>query len=155
MARRYDAYIPPPELRPEEFTVPAGKAWGDEEFFFAEDIFKLDIGIFEDPTTNIEVDEASSLFQYATDVTLSETDHFVGVDTATTSITVTLPLATTINSGKQLVIKDESGNAEVNNIIIKTDEFEGATIDGYSEITITSNYGAVNLYYNGSGWHIY
>tara|TARA_R100000234_G_C4915814_1_gene141908 strand:- start:13 stop:480 length:468 start_codon:yes stop_codon:yes gene_type:complete len=155
MARRYEAYIPPPEVRPDEFTMPAGKAWGEEDFFFAEDIFKMDIGLFEDPAVTKDVDEASKLFTYSSDVFLTEADHFVGIDTSAEAVTVMLPLSADVRSGKQLVIKDEGNNASVYPITIKSPPADGATIDGYSEVKIVSNSGAISIYYNGSGWHIY
>ena len=47
-----------------------------------------------------------------------------------------------------ITVKDEDGNAGTNNITINT---EGAqTMDGLSQITITSDYGNVRLYSNGS-----
>ena len=154
--RRFDAYIPPPEGRPDEFTMPAGKAWGEEEFYFFDDVFKMDVGIWEDPAEIAkEVDEASRLYTYSSDVYLTEADHFVGIDTSAEAITVVLPLSVDVRSGKQLVIKDEGNNASNNPITIKADVSDGATIDGHSEVKIVSNCGAISLYYNGSGWHIY
>ena len=100
-----------------------------------------------------KVDEPSSLLSYSQDITLTPTAHFVGVDTTGGPVTVTLPASVSLASGKQLVIKDEGGSAGVNNITIATSN--GALIDGSSSIKLVSNYGAINLYYNGSGWHIY
>jgi len=105
---------------------------------------------FED---KYKVDEASKLRSYSTDITLAPTEHFVGVDTSTAAVTITLPTAASISSGKQLVIKDEGGSAGINNVIIRTSD--GALIDGQGSVKLQSNYAAVNLYYNGSGWHIY
>tara|TARA_R100000458_G_C8137310_1_gene149883 strand:- start:89 stop:532 length:444 start_codon:yes stop_codon:yes gene_type:complete len=144
--RKYGAFQP---LDPPEYYVPAAA-----EYFWDEAEFKTAIA---PPTTadDLKVDKASKQITYSSDIFLSSDDHFVGIDTLTDAVIVTLPYASTVDNGKQLVIKDESGNAASNNIIIKTDQSESATIDGYSEIRITSNYGALNLYFNGSGWHIY
>lgn len=49
----------------------------------------------------------------------------------------------------KLVIKDESGSASSNNITVS------ATIDGGSSATISTDYGALRLYYSGSSWFTY
>ena len=100
-----------------------------------------------------KVDEASKLFSYSDDITLTSADHFVGVNTTAGAVTVTLPTAAEIASGKQLVIKDEGGLAGINNITITT--YDAALIDGVPSVKLESNYAAINIYYNGSGWHIY
>tara|TARA_R100000234_G_scaffold47311_1_gene28301 strand:- start:886 stop:1341 length:456 start_codon:yes stop_codon:yes gene_type:complete len=113
---------------------------------------------FVDPQTTTEaapVDEASKLITYSSNTSLTNEDHFVGVDTSASAVTITLPALNTISSGKQLVIKDEGGNAGNNNITIRPAVSDGATIDGNQTVEIVSNFGALNLYYNGSGWHIY
>jgi len=105
---------------------------------------------FED---KYKVDEPSKLYLYSANITLAPSDHFVGVNTVASAITVTLPPATSIPRGKQFVIKDEGGAAGTNNITINTPD--GRTIDGASSVGLQSNYAAINIYYNGSGWHIY
>ncbi len=105
---------------------------------------------FED---KFKVDEASKLQSYSADITLVPTEHFVGVDTNASAITITLPTAASISSGKQLVIKDEGGSAGTNSITITT--YDGSLIDGETSVKLESDYAAINIYYNGSGWHIY
>jgi hypothetical protein len=100
-----------------------------------------------------KVDEASKLQTYSSDIYLTSADHFVGVNTTAQAITVTLPEAMSVRSGKQLVIKDEGGMAATNNITVVTQD--GAMIDNHTEVKLMSNCAALNLYYNGSGWHIY
>lgn len=66
------------------------------------------------------------------------------------SYTVTIPassLATTV--GKMYLIKDVSGGAGTNNIVIAP---ASGTIDGNASVSITSNYGAVSIYSDGSNW---
>jgi hypothetical protein len=100
-----------------------------------------------------KVDEASNLTSYSSDITLTSTSHFVGVNTTAGAVTVNLPTTSGLRSGKQLVIKDEGGSAGTNSITITT--YDGALIDGVSSVKLESNYAAINIYYNGSGWHIY
>ena len=77
------------------------------------------------------------------------TDYYIG---CSAGITVTLPLGATLTAGKQYVIKDESGNAAVNHITIQP--YSGNLIDGQTSLILVINYGAVSLYWTGSGWSI-
>lgn len=83
--------------------------------------------------------------------------------TASTSVTVTetlfgtveltLPLADEVPEGKYVVIKDETGEASLHNIIIRRKGSD--LIDGEEQIIITSNYASVGLISNGTDkWHI-
>ena len=87
---------------------------------------------------------------------LNYSHYFVGVDTlaATSSITLSLPNASGSISGRSYVIKDETGGAETNNIILNA--ISGNTIDGETSITIESPYSSLNIYTDGSTkWFIY
>ena len=87
---------------------------------------------------------------------LNYSHYFVGVDTlaATSSITLSLPNASGSVSGRSYVIKDETGGAETNNIILNA--ISGNTIDGETSITIESPYASLNIYTDGSTkWFIY
>lgn len=63
--------------------------------------------------------------------------------------TISLPTAASV-SGQQFKIKDESGNASINNITIDPNGAE--TIDGLATILIKSDYGEYTIYSNGSAW---
>ena len=86
--------------------------------------------------------------------TIAATDYYVGLDTTSTAITVTLPQVSAVTTGKTYVIKDEGGAAGTNNITI-----EGAgseQIDGQINQTITTDYEALSLYCGGArGWFIF
>lgn len=87
---------------------------------------------------------------------LNYSHYFVGVNTlaATSSITLSLPNASGSISGRSYVIKDETGGAETNNIILNA--ISGNTIDGETSITIESPYASLNIYTDGSTkWFIY
>lgn len=83
--------------------------------------------------------------------TLTPAQHIVGVDTstATGSITLALPNASTLSNGQIFIIKDEGGMADTYNIILSC-SIAGQTIDGEGTIAIESPYSAVNLYSNGN-----
>ena len=103
--------------------------------------------------TTVDVDKAKGRVKKTDNAAPAATDHFIGVDTTAKEITITLPSTATVAEGKIFLIKDEGGNAGTNNIIIAT---TGATtIDGNSLVRITSDYGALSIYYNGTEWSIY
>lgn len=82
--------------------------------------------------------------------------YFIGVDTiaATGSVNIYLPSASGSISGRSYVIKDETGGAETNNIIINTTNDD--TIDGETSIIVESPYASLNFYTDGSSrWFIY
>tara|TARA_R110001606_G_scaffold297277_5_gene445094 strand:- start:1356 stop:4745 length:3390 start_codon:yes stop_codon:yes gene_type:complete len=88
---------------------------------------------------------------------LTSRDEYVGVKAAaaltvtllpaTSGASATLPKPTT---GKELVIKDELGNAAANNITIAAAGSE--TIDGAATKVIATNWGSVRLRSVGTGW---
>lgn len=65
------------------------------------------------------------------------------------AITVTLA-SNTVEAGRVLIIKDESGSALTNNISVVTEGSE--TIDGSASTSIMTNYGEVRLYSDGTDW---
>lgn len=81
-------------------------------------------------------------------VTLSTGSSYVILVNSSTEITITLP--TTPINGQVFKIKDISGLALNNNIIINGN---GKNIDGYSMARINTDYGAFELMYNGTAWY--
>ena len=79
--------------------------------------------------------------------TAQRSDYYIGCN-HTASITVTLPYASRLSSGQTFTIKDESGGASTYNINVVRQGSD--LIDGETNFTIESPYGAVNLYSNGS-----
>ena len=79
--------------------------------------------------------------------TSSVSDRILGVS-ATASLDIRLPAASGFSDGQYFTVKDEAGNADSNNITIKTTGAD--TIDGQSSIILASPNAAVNLYSNGS-----
>ena len=134
--RKYKAFIPP--TLPAEFVHPSNeKDWSKP--------IEVD--------TTVDVDKAKGRVEKTSDATPEPTDHFIGVDTTSQAVTITLPATNTIAEGKIFLIKDEGGNAATNNITIATTG--DVTIDGNSTITMVSDYSSISVYYNGTEWSIY
>lgn len=76
------------------------------------------------------------------------TDYLILVDSSGGAVTVTIP-TTLKNKGRSLIIKDVGGAAAANNITITP---TSATIDGVASKIISSNYGALTIFYNGTNY---
>jgi hypothetical protein len=76
----------------------------------------------------------------------------VGVDT-TSAVTVWLPDASDFEAGTIFYVKDETGNAGVQNITVGPAEV-GQLIDGNATTTISTNYGSITVYTDGSNYFI-
>lgn len=86
-------------------------------------------------------------------VTAAVSDIYIGCDSSGGVVTVNLPTAISAGSGKQLIIKDESGAATINNISIVGNG--GDLIDGSGTQSLVVNYEAVTLICDGAGeWFI-
>lgn len=93
----------------------------------------------------------------ATTYTATQDDDVIAVvHTATAGVTITLPEISTLQGSKvmKLVVVDEGGNAEVNNITITPSGSD--TISGQANFLIDLDYNTVSLYSNGtSAWFVY
>ena len=83
----------------------------------------------------------------ATPYTVLKTDHFVDVNVAEATA-VTLPVNPDL--GEVYKITDSSGDASSNNITISAGA--GLTVNGGASVTISTDYGSLVVYYNGSLW---
>jgi len=81
--------------------------------------------------------------------TVTASDYVVAYASLTAARTVTLPTAVGI-TGRQYIIKDESGNAGTSNISVTGTG--GQTIDGSATKSLTTPYGVLRLYSNGANW---
>lgn len=78
--------------------------------------------------------------------TVVDSDYYIGVNYAG-PVTITIPAG--ISSGREVVIKDESGNCETHNIIVS------ATVDNDANgFILAVNNGAVHMLYRGDSWRI-
>ena len=83
-----------------------------------------------------------------TPFTATSDTYLIGVNRAG-PVAITLPAG---SAGRVNIIKDESGNASVNNITITP---ASGTIDGQASLVISANYAAYSLYSSGSNWFIH
>jgi trimeric autotransporter adhesin len=79
------------------------------------------------------------------------TDYYISVNTSGGAITVKLPNAPT--TGRVFVIKDNSGNANANNLSITT-VGGSVTIDGATTYTISQNYGSITVVFNATSYEV-
>lgn len=87
----------------------------------------------------------------ATSYTALLTDYLIAVTSTASSRTISLPAASTA-SGIVYIIKDESGGAGTNNIVINPDGSE--TIEGALTYALSTNYGSITIYCNGTTWFV-
>ena len=78
------------------------------------------------------------------------TDYYIGCNG--TGITVTLPLGSTVPTGKVYQVKDESGTATTNKITIAATSPN--LIDGSPTVILSINYAAVTMLWTGTVWSI-
>lgn len=90
---------------------------------------------------------AGSYAALTTDYIIAKTGITGGGDT------ISLPAAATAGTGKVYIIKDESGTAATNNIVINPNGSE--LIDGLLTFSIDADFGAIELYTNGTAWFVY
>jgi hypothetical protein len=80
------------------------------------------------------------------------TDNFLGVTTSALAITVELPNAPA--TGRIFIIKDSTGDSATNPITITT-VGGSVDIDGGTSYTINTDYEAINVLFDGTGYEIY
>lgn len=81
-----------------------------------------------------------------TTYTIADTDYYIGVDSSA-NVTITVPVSA--NNGREIVIKDESGNCE-NNIIT----ISGPVDNDANGVILAINNGGLHLLYRGNYWRI-
>ena len=132
---------------------------GDEAFVTS----SLTIGADSNPTHTLTLIGNSHLsggvchnrLHTAENYTITVADYYIGVDTNSSPVTLSLPAANSTTSGQTFVIKDEGGAAQSNNITVHI-SIEGNTIDGGDSLILESPYAAVSIYSNGlTGYFVY
>jgi hypothetical protein len=102
--------------------------------------------------STLAVTTSDQFAQQATTTNLTIASNSVKVSilvhTASGALTITLPTAGAAGAGRYFVIDDADGQANTNNITIRT--AGGDTIEGLSSYTITARYGSVMLVSDGS-----
>ena len=75
--------------------------------------------------------------------------YYVGADSTSSPVLLSLPTASTTTDGQTFIIKDEGGNANNNNITISC-SVGGDKIDGQNLIILESPFASIQLYCNGA-----
>ena len=83
-----------------------------------------------------------------TNYTIVGSDTIIGYTSLTASRTVTLPAASTVPVGKQFIVKDESGSCSGSITITIS-----GTIDGATNLVLSTAYARASVYSSGSAWH--
>lgn len=107
-------------------------------------------------TTNIKTSGfVSGHRSVSSNTTITESDTILSVNTSSISISLTLPLVSslTYSSGRQWIIKDISGFASRNNIILITTAPN--LLDGSNKLIIKANYSSISIYCDGSNYFIF
>ncbi len=79
--------------------------------------------------------------------TVSTADYYIGVDSTSNTVKLTLPVASSMLDGQTVVVKDEAGNAINNSITISGSAAD--TIDGQNQVVLESPYTSIQLYCDG------
>jgi hypothetical protein len=109
-------------------------------------------------TLTISPTEAQFMTKYtsvafaASPYTALATDYYISCISSGGAIEIKLPNAPTTN--RLFIIKDNAGDASVNNITITT-VGGSVLIDGATSYVIAGNYGAVSLLFNSVGYEVY
>jgi hypothetical protein len=88
-----------------------------------------------------------------TSTTLGLTDAYDSVNTASGTITLTLPLFSTASLGQLFFVKDRTGNATTSNITIVT-ATSTDKIDGATSTKINTAFGSLRIVVGATGWEV-
>ncbi len=92
--------------------------------------------------------------EVSANTTANANDRVIGVNSTSSTITVSLPPASSVRRGFVLTIKDIAGNCLNNNITIARGSTD--TIDSQTTLTVNVNYASVSLVSSGTtSWHIF
>ena len=83
-----------------------------------------------------------------TTTTAANDDYYLGVS-ASSTVTINLPNASTLTAGQTFVIKDEAGSLS-DSVVINLTPAGGQTIDGESTLSLNSPFAAINIYTDGA-----
>lgn len=84
--------------------------------------------------------------------TVLSTDQYISIDTSVGSVTLNFPVGATV--GQSFIVKDRSGNSSIKNITITT-LIGIVTFDGSVAYTINTNFGSIQIMFNGSNYELF
>lgn len=123
-----------PYLMPIDGQILSGNANGNTSWVSKN---QLTYSKFNDETNDLKI--------------VSKDKHIVGVNTASKEQRIVLDKLSSEDQGHYFIIKDETGNASKNNIIVEGNE---VLIDGEEQYIINVDYGCITVCYTGSSWAI-
>lgn len=100
--------------------------------------------------SNINNKEVVSVSSSST-ISPSQSSTLYLADSSSSSLTLTLSTSS-LETGKEVIIKDSSGSSPINSITVQAEGSE--TIDGESSFTISSNYTSITIVSDGNNWFI-
>jgi parallel beta-helix repeat protein len=102
-------------------------------------------------STSALVSDLSYRTATATDYTVLFTDDVISVTSTASARTITLPTPSAV-PGRTYIVKDESGGAATHSITVKSASGNIDGTAGSTGIPITTNYGSMRVYSNGSNY---
>ncbi len=102
------------------------------------------------PSSGLHIKKSFAVYRTTTAATATTGGQTI-IAVTDPSAARTIHLATADRApGRVMIVKDESGAAGTNNITV--DGEGGETIDGVASVTISSNYGVLKVYSDGTNW---
>jgi hypothetical protein len=107
-------------------------------------------------STDLSDSQAMARYAYVNVTTanyaMTTADRIVGINYAA-PVSITLPDAMQMTPGTMIVVKDESGAADTNNITLMP--VAGQTIEGAATQVLNVGYDVRRMYSNGSSWFLF
>jgi len=118
-----------------QIQVGSGEFSGSSELVFASNVLQINGGL------------KLNRIHTSASLTASTSDYYIGVNTAASPVSISLPNAGALQDGQTYVIKDEGGAAHTNSVTILASGSQ--TIDSQNSVILESPYASIHLYCNG------
>jgi hypothetical protein len=118
-----------------QIQVGSGEFSGSSELVFASNVLQVNGGL------------KLNRIHTSASLTASTSDYYIGVNTAASPVSISLPNAGALQDGQTYVVKDEGGSAATHNVTIIASGSQ--TIDSQNSVILESPYASIHLYCNG------
>ena len=118
-----------------QYQAGSGEFSGSSELVFSSNVLQVNGGL------------KLNRIHTSASLTASTSDYYIGVNTAASPVSISLPNAGALQDGQTYVIKDEGGSAHTNNVTIIASGSQ--TIDSQNSVILESPYASIHLYCNG------
>lgn len=118
-----------------QIQVGSGEFSGSSELVFASNVLQVNGGL------------KLNRIHTSASLTASTSDYYIGVNTAASPVSISLPNAGALQDGQTYVVKDEGGSAAIHNVTIIASGSQ--TIDSQNSVILESPYASIHLYCNG------